>query len=342
MLFSTVGSEPLLAEAAAYAMDEISTSPIKLLSTYMDVNYVSIGERGELVAALLVMRARDVLARPMVTGQRWVRVIDFMEKLVAYPRLRTALPKFARTDEANLQFQEAFGESRIWMNHVLKVRNTDLINVKYLWRFVTRGAMIVCANGQRGVDLVIPVVHSGGVLSPHNMTAILIQVKNDKSFTKVHQHLFDNMDPFSIGVFDSMAQSRPIIRMVFALASDTCKVEYVGPSPRRSSRNQSDKEKKKKESKFTAYDFWCEGLDTKTFPLIDEKDRFSYQHLLAHNHNNGQLYDVRSEGVDYSAGVIEHKCELLHQFDPLLETGSGHQSHFAFPQFDQPQAGGAD
>jgi hypothetical protein len=111
------------------------------------------------------MQAHDDLEAS--TGERWVQVIDFMKRLVSYPpeKLETAIPKFARKTERKLQFQQAFQNSRIWMNHVLKVRDTNLINVEYLWRFVTRGAMILCANGQRGVDLVIPVVHSGGELS---------------------------------------------------------------------------------------------------------------------------------------------------------------------------------
>jgi len=61
LLFTTVGLEPLLAEAATQAMAASEISPIELLSTYMDINCISVGERGELVAALLVMRAHDVL-----------------------------------------------------------------------------------------------------------------------------------------------------------------------------------------------------------------------------------------------------------------------------------------
>ncbi len=60
ILLTTVGSEPLLAEAATQAMATIKTSPVKLLSNYLGTNCISVGERGELVAALLVMRARDV------------------------------------------------------------------------------------------------------------------------------------------------------------------------------------------------------------------------------------------------------------------------------------------
>lgn len=52
----------------------------------MDLNCVSFRERSELVAALLVMRVRDVQA--MLTRQRWLRVSNFMEKLVAYSDLQ--------------------------------------------------------------------------------------------------------------------------------------------------------------------------------------------------------------------------------------------------------------
>jgi hypothetical protein len=73
----------------------------------------------ELVAALLVMRARDVQA--MLTSQRWVRVSNFMEKLVAYSELQLC-QIFWHKGEAELQFQDVFRESPVWINHVLKVR----------------------------------------------------------------------------------------------------------------------------------------------------------------------------------------------------------------------------
>ncbi len=38
-------------------------------------------------------------------------------------------------------------------NHILRVQDTNLINVKYLWRFVARGAMVLCANDQERVIL---------------------------------------------------------------------------------------------------------------------------------------------------------------------------------------------
>ncbi len=323
LLLTTVGSEPLLAEAAAQAMVASKMSPVKLLSTYMDTNCVSVGERGELVAALLVMRARDELAAS--TSERWVRVIDFMQKLVACPELRTGLPRYAQEGKAQLQFQEAFKESRIWMNHVLKVRHKDLMNVKYLWRFVSRGAMVLCANGQQAVDIVIPVVHSGSLLSRDKMTAILIQVKNDKNIVNLRGHLFDDMNRFVTNFFRSTVRQTvrepppPIIRMVFSLASVKGGTEYRKPPTRVSPRKGPDK--------FTEYDIWCSGLDTDTFPLIRDDDRHPYKDLLARTRDGGQLYDMKSQRVKYPTGVMEDKCTLLRQFNPLLETGLNHQSH---------------
>lgn len=63
VLFSTVGSDPLLAEAASHVMTNNRTSPIRQLLTHMDKNCINHGERGELIAALLIMQARDVLVK---------------------------------------------------------------------------------------------------------------------------------------------------------------------------------------------------------------------------------------------------------------------------------------
>jgi hypothetical protein len=164
------------------------------------------------------------------------------------------------------------------------------------------------------------------------MTAILIQVKNDKSFTKVHEYLFEAMNPFHIGVFDdSTAQPRPIIRMVFALASSRCEVTHVA-RPRGS-------KAKFRPGKFTAYDFWCGGLDDQTFPIIAGEDRMSYQRLLARPRDRDKLYDVGTERMVYSDEVKGDKSSLLRQFDPLLETGPEHQYLFSDPASDdQPPA----
>jgi len=132
----------------------------------------------------------------------------------------TLLPYKVHSSEDKKPLADRFEGARMWFNHVVKIQKADLINVQYLWKFITRGAMVLCANNQPGVDLVIPICYSGDKLSRDNVTAILIQVKNNQTFGEnIHSYLFDAMDPFHINLFNKdMLSPLPIIRMVFALA----------------------------------------------------------------------------------------------------------------------------
>jgi hypothetical protein len=320
-LFTTVGSEPLLAEAATVAMTKNKKRLIQHLSTCMDSNCINLGERGELVAALLVMQARDAVASE--NDRRWVYVCEFLKKLLGNHAFLQELPRYNHKG-AKEPLQKNFKRARMWFNHVLKIRNMDLINVRHLWKFITRGAMILCANNQRGVDMILPVCFSGKTLSRHTVTAILVQVKNDTSFGEnVHSYLFDAMEPFKIDLFDEGTEPLPIIRMVFALASKTSAVKNVlsaRTSPRLARNPAPDA--------FTSYDIWCAGVDRKTFPLIGD-DLSAYQQLLNRARFPGQEDDIsRVHDVVYPDEIERKKVALLHSFDPLLEYGVEHQSHY--------------
>jgi len=321
LLLTTTGSEPLLAEAAFKVMDKSMKSPIYHLLNHMDNSCVNYGERGELVAALLVMQARDALAS--TSKSRWVSVGEFMKKLLGdSARIDSALPSFPRDGEEQKSLATTFEHSRIWFNHVLKVQNMELINVRYLWRFITRGAMILCANNQRGVDLVVPICYSGNVLSRRTVTAILIQVKNDMHFgEKAHGNLFDGMNPFDIGLFDEQrGKPLPVIRMVFALASKVSATKPQG-SERSSPRTH-------KSSLFTSYDVWCAGISPETFTFIQD-DAPAYRKLLDRTRFRGHEYDVSTNHeVKYPEDVAKKKGDLLRLFNPLLEKGDEHQQHF--------------
>jgi len=318
VLFSTVGSEPLLAEAAARAMADHKTNPVRLLSNLMGKNCINHGERGELVAALLVMQARDA-AQTRGEKSRWVYVCDFLDSLLGSPtRTDSAPPPVKLFKEKRQSLAEKFEGARMWFNHVVKVRDTDLINVRYLWRFISRGAMVLCANNQRGVDIVLPVCYKGYELSRRNVTAILIQVKNDMSFgEKIHGYLFDAMNPFTIELFDKESQPDgplPIIRMVFALASEKSVVKY-DVSGRRTPRT----------GEFTSYDIWCAGTSSKTFPIMGG-DEHAYKELVARTRFRDQEYAVgKIQDVEYPKEVEAKKVALLRNCNPLLETGAEHQ-----------------
>ena len=313
-LFSTVGSEPLLAEAASHFMTESETSPIRELSRHLDKNCINHGKRGELVAVLLIMQARDALSRRSM-GERSVNVCQFLETLLGPSFVHTAMtsPSKVHSEDYKKSLADNFNDARIWFNHVLKIRKTKLINVQHLWKFLTRGAMILCANNQPGVDIVIPVCLTGNLLSPLTTTAIIIQVKNSSTFgERIRGYLFDAMDPFEINLFDKGMDPRPIIRMVFALASEVDVVKYADGPPRTTRTTQSSQ----KLDKYTSYDIWCAGISQKIFPVIRDNEVTPYRQILDRTRFPGQEYAVgKIHKIKYPDEVEKEKIELLRCFD---------------------------
>jgi hypothetical protein len=263
-LVTVAGSEPLLAEAAYDLMKRTQTNPVRHLAGHSDLHCVDRGRRGELVAALLIMQAHDE-ARGESSGRRWVSVANFMKGLLPtskHDELLKCQPTFWREGE-DQAFEETFKDYGMWFNHVIKIEDGEMFSVEHLWKFVTRGAMILCSNNQKGIDIVLPVCHTKQNLSSDSMTAILIQVKNAERFKKnIHESLFDAMSPFDLGVFPeegspATVTPKPVIRLVFALASPKASVVFRKGATRK---NHPDA--------FTAFDIWLAGLSADTFKQV--------------------------------------------------------------------------
>lgn len=100
-------------------------------------------------------------------------------------------------------FRETFSKSKIYFNHFVKIRDPRVANRKYLWMFIARGAAILCASDQVGIAILVPFTDYKDKLGRKNVSAILIQVKNDRRFsTTPRRWLFDGMNPYFVGVFD--------------------------------------------------------------------------------------------------------------------------------------------
>ena len=265
------GSEPLLAEAAYELMRGTQLNPVRYLASHSDLNCMDRGRRGELVAALLIMQACDA-ARAASEGRRWISVDGFMKELLPqtkYQILSESFPTFHRGGQKQ-EIATTFKDYGIWFNHLIKVEKNKMFSANHLWKFITRGALIMCSDNQQGVDIVIPICHTDQALSRHAVTAILVQVKIDEKYTlKVDKELFDNMDPIKLGLFPPSVDPKPVIRIVFALASTDVGVDF--PQERGPERHHEDR--------FTAFDVWCAGLSKDTFKHLDD-DLASYQFLL--------------------------------------------------------------
>jgi hypothetical protein len=275
-------SEPLLAEAAFQLLSNSSASPVNHLANHANLYCIDRGRRGELVAALIVMQARDASLPRRFYHRRWVFVTDFIQALLLPHESKLFLdspPRRWRKGEQAITFRQRFADCRLWFNHVIKVEDSKVIRPEFLWKYIMRGAMIACKDNQEGVDLILPVsVSLDENISRHSVTAITIQVKNAVTYGfECKTKLFDAMDPHRLGILSDHPQ--PVIRMVFALASSEAGI--IIPAPRERETRHSDN--------FTSYDIWCAGLDC--FKQVGP-DLDSYQKLLDRSQRSHDAFEV--------------------------------------------------
>ena len=156
-----------------------------------------------------------------------------------YEDLQSSGPTFWRKRE-DRPFSETFQDYAIWFNHIIRIEDRDMISIELLWRFITRGTMIMCHHNQTGIDIVLPVCAREGNLSSNSMTIIIIQVKNAKQYrNNIDKMIFDRMDLFKVGLFNLVSQKQKlVIRMVFVLASPTPGILF--PSRHTYTRTHSD------------------------------------------------------------------------------------------------------
>ena len=302
------GSEPLLAEATYELMKDTRTNAVRHLADHSDLNCIDRGRRGELVAALLIMQAYDAArSMPVAGGRRWVSVVDFMKALLPateYETLRQSGPTFWRTNEdIEITFEGISKEYGVWFNHLIKIEDRRMVSIDHLWKFVTRGAMIMCATNQEGIDIVLPVCQTTRNLGPDSVTAIIVQVKNAINYGATHDTtLYDAMDSaVTSAIFSTLPETvattktqmpekvtpKPVIRLVFALASPEPAVVF---RERAVVKHHLDG--------FTTFDIWLAGLSEQTFRQIGE-DLEPYNALLERSvlpHDAFELKDDKRMG----------------------------------------------
>ena len=317
-LVTLAGSEPLLAEAAYELMEGTQSNPVHHLAHHSDLNCVDRGRRGELVAALLIMRACDA-ARAASSGRRWVPVDVFMEELLPpaeYDIFKESFPTSYREHQKK-KFVATFEDYGIWFNHVIKVEKDNMFSVDHLWKFITRGAMILWSDNQLGVDIVIPICHTQQPLSRDSVTAILVQVKNAERYqSRVDKTLFDAMDPIGLGLFPDKLKvvPKPVIRVVFALAALEAGVHFPPARQREDHHNDI----------FTAFDVWCAGLGDRAFKLIDA-DLVWYQLLLERSLRRHDAFDLPDDGKGHNETRLV-RGSLRRRMAPLTAYNDAHHA----------------
>jgi len=282
--------------------------------------------------------------------------MKFMEALLPPSKYKTLLesgPTSWPMDSGSTKtFKEIFDHYGLWFNHVIKIEDKKMISVDHLWKFITRGAMILCATGQEGIDIVLPVHYTEQNLGPDSVTAVVIQVKNDQRYNAtLSPTLFDPMDSViksfifsSLGV-DSVPDSdddtkhpkkklkvapkpkmKPVIRLVFALAS---------PEPGVTLRMRPEKRHhpEPEDDQLATFDIWLAGLSSETFKSMQEGDVQPYKTLLERSlmpHGAFKLQEERNK-ISEAARKVRGPCRR--RMAPLALPGCSHHGiHLQAPK----------
>jgi hypothetical protein len=75
-------------------------------------------------------------------------------------------------------------------------------------RAMARGAAIICANNQLGLDVILPYLFKGPQLKPDNVGGFLYQFKNVAFLHKPRKSIITKMDARKVGVFEPGYQGR--------------------------------------------------------------------------------------------------------------------------------------
>lgn len=100
----------------------------------------------------------------------------------------------------------------------------------------------------------------------------------------VKPYLFDAMDPVAIGLIKPGEKlAVPVIRIVFALGSETCAIRHV---------------QTQKQDDFTSYDIWLSGISSEVFGVVDQDDQSTWNSLLAASRGWEKMFSHRDPCTD--------------------------------------------
>lgn len=306
-IVTVAASEPILAEAAAIVMQHKEFRSCRSLREILVSPGMSKGDRGELIVSNITIDTLDGLAfRNPKKPSFVVKTTSYFEALFAQniynDVIRDAQPSRLRSDSELKTFAQTFEDSYIYVTHFIKVYDYSVLTDSFIMVFAVRGAAILCAENQAGIDAIIPVVYKDKVLNRMNMTVILKQSKNNSKFSTIpHGYLFDLMNPFTLGIFNKHEPPRPVIRMVYALAAHSPVIRVMqrgNPPPKRSSKDEAKGESQSSKRNFTSFDIWCGHTSSATFGAICLEDNLTYEALLKRSREVVDMFQPEHECVE--------------------------------------------
>ncbi|EJD41052.1 hypothetical protein AURDEDRAFT_169837 [Auricularia subglabra TFB-10046 SS5] len=250
---SGYSSEPIVAEAAAIIMAhwmpghdvqdahqrESCWNPLDTLVEMMNNNLIAFGERGELVARLLLTLAYDIAMRltypmrdlgtPELPFSRGCGFLDFIRALFGSENAEHLLSSTPDNFPSTTKLSEAFAKARVRFTHFVRLGDGSGLTTVALCAAYIRGMAFIGKTNQTRVDFMLPILRDPDApICPGNMTVLLIQVKrrtrpckpNETDYTAEQLHVFDDSDNLADDVDpipDAMRRDRPYCLLLMEL-----------------------------------------------------------------------------------------------------------------------------
>jgi hypothetical protein len=184
-------SEPLLAEAAAQQLwTWRKQNPFVVVETLTDFEsgLLNRGELGELTGRQLLLDAyhRAVEFEHTTTTKNTplnfsagCRLITFIKMLFTEKNAEMLLNSSPDNVEG-IPFKDAFKDALVCFTHFGKMTDDTGVTSTAAWAAFVRHMAIMCPNGHRSVNCILPVLLWDTVLCEHVMTGVLVQLKQRK------------------------------------------------------------------------------------------------------------------------------------------------------------------
>ncbi|EJU02253.1 hypothetical protein DACRYDRAFT_115988 [Dacryopinax primogenitus] len=227
-------SEPIISEGAKAAMATFNAADA-LRRIFVSPG-ISVDDRGQVVAALLMILASDAATKyGKFSIPAFFKCLLIDVSWMTLKSSRASQGRALNTETFQRTFENSFGD----FNHIIYVHGL-LPGSKSLYRYLTRRAAISTLFGQPGVAGAFPYTIDGTKIAPDNTSLAIIQINADAGMQTPPKTMFDNMDSIARGMNDYDANKttpkrnhkdkhKPVIRVVFSLQSketDLVVMEY--------------------------------------------------------------------------------------------------------------------
>ncbi|KAG9089296.1 hypothetical protein FS749_001444 [Ceratobasidium sp. UAMH 11750] len=262
-IYADALSEPILAEAGAQLMhmNEMWDEFPRVLFDWCNRGLIDKGERGELLARLLLTKAHDHIIRlispelrPPPGFTRPILLSHFLEALVGEENKDKIFSARPNNVPNGLTLAESvLGKARLNFTHWAKAGDSSVVTDEATWIAMARCLAWQCFDNQSEIDLITPLMLPPGEdvkLGRYTVSAVFWQIKNRAKTPRVDidAERLGFFSPYLAGqetsssVTAEYANSRPYLTVVLNLGvqvtePDTAKPEASKPAAAKSCSN---------------------------------------------------------------------------------------------------------